>query len=53
VVHVTNLANGATTTCTVEDRGPYEGGRIIDLSEATFSQIASPSQGVIQVRINW
>lgn len=53
VVHVTNLANGATTTCTVEDRGPYEGGRIIDLSEQTFSQIASPSQGVIQVRINW
>ena len=53
VVTVTNLANGATTKCTVEDRGPYEGGRIIDLSEGTFSQIASPSEGVIQVRIQW
>ena len=53
VVTVTNLANGASTTCTVEDRGPYEGGRIIDLAESTFSQIASPSQGVIQVRIQW
>ena len=53
VVTVTNLANGATTHCTVEDRGPYSGGRIIDLSESTFSQIASPSEGVIQVRISW
>ena len=53
VVTVTNLANGATTTCKVEDRGPYQGGRIIDLSEATFSQIASTSDGVIQVRISW
>ncbi|HZT65355.1 MAG TPA: septal ring lytic transglycosylase RlpA family protein [Acidimicrobiales bacterium] len=53
VVTVTNLANGASTQCTVESRGPYEGGRIIDLTEATFSQIASPSQGVINVRIQW
>ncbi|HEX5265255.1 MAG TPA: septal ring lytic transglycosylase RlpA family protein [Acidimicrobiales bacterium] len=53
VVTVTNLANGATTKCRVEDRGPYAGGRIIDLSESTFSQIASTSQGVIQVRIEW
>jgi rare lipoprotein A len=53
LVTVTNLANGATTQCRVEDRGPYSGGRIIDLSESTFSQIASPSEGVIQVRIQW
>ena len=53
LVTVTNLANGASTQCRVEDRGPYSGGRIIDLAEGTFSQIASPSQGVIQVRIEW
>ena len=53
VLRVTNLATGASTTCTVSDRGPYEGGRIIDLARATFSQIASTSQGVIQVRIEW
>lgn len=53
VVTVTNLANGESTTCTVEDRGPYEGGRILDMSEYTFSQIASTSDGVIQVRISW
>ena len=53
VVTVTNLATGASTTCRVEDRGPYEGGRIIDLAESTFAQIADPSQGVIQVKIVW
>ena len=53
VVTVTNLANGATTTCVVTDRGPYAGGRIIDLDRGTFDQIADSSQGVIQVRITW
>jgi rare lipoprotein A len=52
-VTVTNLANGATTTCVVTDRGPYAGGRIIDLDRGTFDQIADSSQGVIQVRITW
>jgi len=52
-VTVTNLANGATTTCVVTDRGPYSGGRIIDLDRGTFDQIADSSQGVIQVRITW
>jgi rare lipoprotein A len=53
VVTVTNLANGATTTCVVTDRGPYEDNRIIDLDRGTFNQIADSSQGVIQVRISW
>src|SRR4051812_30246350 len=42
-VTVTNLANGATTTCVVTDRGPYSGGRIIDLDRGTFDQIADSS----------
>lgn len=53
VVTVTNLANGESTTCTVEDRGPYQDGRIIDLAKTTFAQIADPSEGVIQVKIEW
>ena len=53
VVTVTNLANGATTTCVVTDRGPYQGDRIIDLDRGTIDQIADSSQGVIQVRITW
>lgn len=53
VVRVTNLANGKATTCTVGDRGPFVQGRIIDLDRAQFSEIASPSSGVIRVRIEW
>lgn len=53
VVTVTHTGNGRSTTCTVMDRGPYVQGRIIDLSEHTFSQLAPPSAGVIPVRISW
>ena len=53
VVTITDLANGNTTTCRVEDRGPYEGGRIIDLAPDVFSRLAPTSQGVINVRISW
>ena len=53
VVTVTNLANGASTTCVVTDRGPYGDGRIIDLDRSVFAQIADPSAGVINVTISW
>jgi rare lipoprotein A len=50
---VTNLANGKKTTCIVNDRGPYVEGRILDLSREAFSEIASISDGVIRVAIDW
>jgi hypothetical protein len=53
VLTVTNLANGKQATCTVNDRGPYVAGRIIDLSRTTFGQLAPVSSGVIQVSIEW
>jgi rare lipoprotein A (peptidoglycan hydrolase) len=53
VVHVTNLANGKSTTCTVSDYGPTMQSRVIDLSKGSFAQIADPAQGVIQVRVTW
>lgn len=53
VVTVTDLATGGSTNCTVDDRGPYVDGRIIDLSEQTFSQLAEPSAGVIEVQVSW
>lgn len=53
IVTVTNLANGKRTTCRVGDRGPFVEGRIIDLSEQTFAELAPLSEGVISVRINW
>ena len=53
VVTVTNLANGATTSCVVTDRGPYGEGRIIDLDRSVFAQIADPNDGIINVTISW
>jgi rare lipoprotein A len=53
VVHITDLDTGATATCTVEDRGPYASGMILDMAKDVFSQMAPLSQGVIQIRITW
>ncbi|MPZ72295.1 MAG: DUF348 domain-containing protein [Nitriliruptorales bacterium] len=53
VVTVTNRANGKSVTVTINDRGPYIDGRIIDLNEPAFTQIAARSAGVIDVRITW
>ena len=53
VVRVTNLANGKSVNVTINDRGPYIDGRIIDLNEQAFTQIASIDSGVIDVRITW
>ena len=50
---VTNKANGKTTNCVVNDRGPYVAGRILDLSKTAFGEIANVSEGVIQVTIEW
>ena len=53
IVTVTNVANGNRTTCRVGDRGPYIDGRVIDLSEQKFAELAPVSEGVINVRITW
>jgi rare lipoprotein A len=50
---VTNLANGKRITCTVNDRGPYIDGRIIDLSPQGFAAIAPIEDGVIRVAVEW
>jgi uncharacterized protein YabE (DUF348 family) len=52
-VTVTNLANGQKVTVVINDRGPYGEGRIIDLSDDAFAQIAPLGAGVINVRITW
>jgi rare lipoprotein A (peptidoglycan hydrolase) len=53
VVTVTSLATGASVTCVVTDRGPYDYSRVIDLDRDTFAQLADPARGVIQVQITW
>lgn len=46
---VTNQNNGKSVVVRVTDRGPYHGGRVLDLSHGSFSRIASPSSGVAEV----
>ena len=53
VVTVTNRANGKSVQVTINDRGPYIEGRIIDLNTTAFDQIAARSTGVINVSISW
>ena len=48
-VQVKNRDNGKTVVVTINDRGPYSGGRILDLSYGSFSRIASPGQGVARI----
>lgn len=48
-LRVTNQRNGRSVIVRVNDRGPYVGGRDLDLSYGAFIQIASPSQGVASV----
>ena len=50
-VKVTNISNNKSVIVTINDRGPFIRGRIIDLSKKAFSQIASVKQGVIDVTI--
>lgn len=53
VVTVTNANTGASTQCIVNDRGPYVGGRILDLSPASFANIAPLGQGLTQAVLHW
>jgi len=49
---VTNLKTGRSTRVTIEDRGPYVKGRIVDLSPAAAAQIGiTPKEGVAKVEV--
>ncbi|MBS0244190.1 MAG: septal ring lytic transglycosylase RlpA family protein [Proteobacteria bacterium] len=50
-VRVTHLGNGRSVNVVINDRGPYVGGRIIDLSKAAASAIAMTGQGVARIRM--
>ncbi|WP_201761063.1 MULTISPECIES: septal ring lytic transglycosylase RlpA family protein [unclassified Nonomuraea] len=49
-VRVTNPANGEAVTVRINDRGPYIGGRCLDLSRAAFAAIGNVSSGVMKVK---
>ena len=48
-LRITNQRNGLIAYGVVRDRGPFVGGRTIDLSLGVFSQIESPSRGLASV----
>jgi rare lipoprotein A len=50
-VRVTNLDNGRTLTVRINDRGPYIGGRIIDLSAEAAAQLGMLQSGVAPVSV--
>jgi rare lipoprotein A len=50
-VRVRHLGNGREVQVRINDRGPYAGGRIIDLSEAAARQLQMVEKGVARVEL--
>lgn len=48
-VKIVNRRNGLIAYGVVRDRGPFVGGRVIDLSLGLFSKIESPDRGLTRV----
>lgn len=51
LLRVTNLSNDRSVEVTVNDRGPFKKGRIIDLSEAAARAIGMIQSGTAEVTI--
>jgi rare lipoprotein A len=50
-VKVTNLENGRSIEVTVNDRGPYVAGRVLDLSTRAAQVLGMQKEGLALVRI--
>lgn len=50
-VRVTNLDNGKSVVVRINDRGPFHGSRVIDLSRAAAKRIGALHKGVVPVNI--
>lgn len=48
---ITNLENGKTTVVRINDRGPFHGDRIIDLSYAAATKLGYVDKGTAKVKI--
>jgi rare lipoprotein A len=51
MVRVTNLRNNRSVTVRINDRGPYAGGRIIDVSHNAAALLGMTKAGVVRVRV--
>ncbi len=52
-VRVTNTSNGHSMIVRVNDRGPYHGGRVMDVSQRVAEELAFKGQGTAQIRIEY
>lgn len=50
-LRVTNLENGKEVVVTVQDRGPFVRGRIVDLSKQAAREISMIGDGIVNVQI--
>ena len=50
-VKVTSISSGRSVIVRINDRGPYHGNRIIDLSYAAAKQLQILGKGEAQVRL--
>lgn len=51
-VKVTNLENGRSVHVTINDRGPFVRGRVIDVSSHAAEMLAFRNRGVAHVRVD-
>ncbi|HKQ33044.1 MAG TPA: septal ring lytic transglycosylase RlpA family protein [Thermodesulfobacteriota bacterium] len=51
VVRVTNLENGRDVIVKINDRGPFVGGRVIDLSYTAAKSIGMVEKGTVEVKV--
>jgi rare lipoprotein A len=50
-VRVENLKNGRSVVVRVNDRGPYSGGRVIDVTRGAAEQLGMIQSGVARVKV--
>lgn len=53
MIEVTNLENGRTAVLRLNDRGPFAGDRILDVSRAAAIELGFLSQGLARVRVRY
>ena len=50
-VKVINLSNGKSAVVSIQDRGPYKKGRVIDVSVAAAKKLSFHKKGIQKVKI--
>ena len=50
-VRVVNTSNGRSTVVRINDRGPFIGGRVIDLSKGAARKVGALDPGVVPVEL--